>query len=241
MRLKSLFAVTLATALLGSVSVSAQSTWQNSGGWQSSSNSWDRDAFWQGAPNDLRQRIDFVQRRIDRGVSDGSLTRSEARDLYARLNSIRRDARRGYASGSRRMSLQARLDDLSRQVRWQRRDGDDRYGNRDRIRDDRYDNREDRFVTQYDASRYYRDDPRYSERQLSYSDEVYRGSDGRYYCKRSDGTTGLIVGAIGGGVLGNVVDGGRNRVGGTLIGGALGALLGKSIDQNSGNSDVRCR
>ena len=98
--------------------------------------------------------------------------------------------------------------------------------------------REDRFATDYDASRYYRDDPRYSERRLGSNDQVYRGSDGRYYCKRSDGTTGLILGAAGGGILGNVIDGGHNRVGGTLIGGALGALLGKSIDQNS---DVRCR
>ncbi|MBW8754505.1 MAG: glycine zipper 2TM domain-containing protein [Sphingomonadales bacterium] len=127
------------------------------------------------------------------------------------------------------------MDDLSRQIRWQRRDGDDRYGNRDAIRDD------SRFATNYDAARYYRDDPRYPERRLSDQDEVYRGSDGRYYCKRSDGTTGLIVGAIGGGVLGNVIDGGRNRVGGTLIGGALGALLGSAIDRNSSNNDIRCR
>jgi hypothetical protein len=96
-----------------------------------------------------------------------------------------------------------------------------------------------RYRTDYDATRYYRDDPRYQERVLSSNDQVYRGSDGRYYCKRNDGTTGLIIGAAGGGVLGNVIDGGRNRVGGTLIGGALGALLGKSIDQN--NEPVRCR
>ena len=96
-----------------------------------------------------------------------------------------------------------------------------------------------RYRTDYDASRYYRDDPRYQERTLSSNDQVYRGSDGRYYCKRSDGTTGLIVGAAGGGVLGNVVDGGRNRVAGTLIGGALGALIGKSVDQS--NSEYRCR
>ncbi|MEA3039082.1 MAG: hypothetical protein QOE79_1595, partial [Sphingomonadales bacterium] len=41
-----------------------------------------------------------------------------------------------------------------------------------------------------------------------------------------------------GALIGNVVDGGRNRTAGTLIGGALGALLGRSIDQNS---DIRCR
>jgi hypothetical protein len=98
---------------------------------------------------------------------------------------------------------------------------------------------DERFGTDYDAARHYRDDPRYAERRLGPSDQVYRGSDGRYYCKRSDGTTGLILGAAGGGILGNVIDGGHHRVGGTLIGGALGALLGKSIDQNS--SEVRCR
>jgi len=95
----------------------------------------------------------------------------------------------------------------------------------------------DPYATSYDASRDYRDDPRYQERVLASNDQVYRGSDGRYYCKRSDGTTGLIIGAAGGGILGNIIDGGHHRTAGTLIGGALGALAGKSIDQNQ----VKCR
>ncbi len=94
------------------------------------------------------------------------------------------------------------------------------------------------YETDYDAARYYRDGPQYAERRLGAQDEVYRGSDGRYYCKRSDGTTGLIGGAAAGGPPGNVIDGGRHRVGGTLIGGALGALAGRAIEQNS---DIRCR
>jgi hypothetical protein len=98
---------------------------------------------------------------------------------------------------------------------------------------------DDRFQTNYDASRYYRDDTRYQERALSANDEVYRGSDGRYYCKRNDGTTGLILGGVGGAGIGNLIDGGRRRGAGTLIGGALGALIGKSVEQQ--NSDVRCR
>jgi hypothetical protein len=97
----------------------------------------------------------------------------------------------------------------------------------------------DPYATDYDAARYYRDDPRYQERQLGPDDYVYRGSDGRYYCRRSDGTTGLIIGAAAGGILGNVIDGGRHRTGGTLIGGALGALLGRSVEQNS--QQMRCR
>lgn len=97
----------------------------------------------------------------------------------------------------------------------------------------------DRFATDYDAARDYRDGPGYRERTLGANDQVYRGSDGRMYCKRSDGTTGLIAGGAAGGILGNVLDGGRNRGAGTLIGGALGALLGRSVEQNQ--SEVRCR
>ena len=88
--------------------------------------------------------------------------------------------------------------------------------------------------------RYPQGGPGYGSAQPRYEDDrVYRGNDGRYYCKRNDGTTGLIIGAAGGGILGNVIDGGRQRGAGTLIGGALGALLGRSVDQN--NSQVKCR
>ncbi len=89
----------------------------------------------------------------------------------------------------------------------------------------------------YDAGRYYVDDPRYRERRLGNNDRVYRGQDGRYYCRRNDGTTGLLVGAVAGGVLGNVIAGGGSSTLGTLLGAAGGALAGRSIDRNN----VRCR
>ena len=222
----------IALAAIGSAPLAAQQNrdWRSN----NSSSSWDREAFWRGASEDPRQRISFLQQRIDRGVADRSLDRREARRAQAELNNIRSTVNRsrGRMSQQRRNDVLRRLDDLSRSLRWTRQNDWDRgtVAGRD---DDR------RFATDYDASRYYRDDPRYTERRLSSQDEVYRGSDGRYYCKRNDGTTGLIVGAIGGGILGNVIDGGRNRAAGTLLGGALGALAGKSIDQN--NSDVRCR
>ena len=92
----------------------------------------------------------------------------------------------------------------------------------------------------YDPRTDYRAGSQYRERVLSNDERVYAGTDGRYYCKRNDGTTGLIVGGAAGGILGNVIDGGRSRVVGTLLGGAAGALAGKSIDQNSGTS-IRCR
>ncbi len=90
----------------------------------------------------------------------------------------------------------------------------------------------------YDPARDYRGGTQYRERVLASEDRVYAGYDGRYYCKRSDGTTGLIVGGAAGGVLGNVIDGGRSRTVGTLLGAAAGALAGRAVDQNQ---QVRCR
>jgi len=98
---------------------------------------------------------------------------------------------------------------------------------------------DDRDESGYDPSRYYRAGPNYQERVLTSNDRIYRGTDGRYYCKRNDGTTGLIVGAVAGGVLGNVIDGGHSRSVGTILGAVLGGAAGQQIDKN--NSDVRCR
>ena len=97
-------------------------------------------------------------------------------------------------------------------------------------------NRPDPNYGGYDAARYYRQG-NYSERRLTRNDRVYRGNDGRYYCRRSDGTTGLIVGALAGGLLGNALDGGRSSTLGTILGAGGGALLGKSIDKGN----ARCR
>ena len=219
---------------------------------QTYGSSWNSNEFWRGAPTDTWQRIQYLQQRIDRGRADGSLTPREAYRAQQQLRRIRQDAarmrRNGMIDPRYSANLQARLDELSRSLRWMRHNGagygaNGGYGNGygDRGYSSGYGNSVDysRYRTDYDARAYYRDDPRYTERQLSANDEVYRGSDGRYYCKRNDGTTGLIVGGAGGAFLGNVIDGGHNRLGGTLIGGALGALLGKTIDQN--NSEVRCR
>jgi len=79
---------------------------------------------------------------------------------------------------------------------------------------------------------------RYTEpRRLTRSDRVWRGRDGRYYCERDNGTTGLIIGGALGALLGREVDGGRDRTLGTIIGAAGGALLGREVDRG----DLRCR
>jgi hypothetical protein len=90
----------------------------------------------------------------------------------------------------------------------------------------------------YDASRYYwRDDRRYPVRRLNRNDRIYRGYDNRYYCRRDDGTTGLIVGGIAGGVLGHIIAPGGSKTLGTIIGAGAGGLLGREIDKG----DIQCR
>ncbi|HYZ48621.1 MAG TPA: glycine zipper 2TM domain-containing protein [Sphingomonas sp.] len=69
-----------------------------------------------------------------------------------------------------------------------------------------------------------------------YAGPVWRGGDGRVYCRRSNGTTGLILGAGAGALLGRAVDTRGERTTGTLLGAAAGALLGRQLDRN-----VRCR
>ena len=67
--------------------------------------------------------------------------------------------------------------------------------------------------------------------------QVWRGRDGNTYCRKKDGTTGLIIGGAVGALLGREVDGGYDRSLGTILGGAAGALLGKEVAQGG----TRCR
>lgn len=124
---------------------------------------------------------------------------------------------------------------------------------RDYAQDRRYDRRDDRrayyrrppvrvvHVYDYDrpdpryhgyyANRYYRTG--YAPIRVTRGMRIYRGMDDRYYCRRSDGTTGMIVGAALGGVIGNRLDRGQSGVVGTLLGASAGALLGRDLDRGS--------
>ena len=68
----------------------------------------------------------------------------------------------------------------------------------------------------------------------------WRGRDGRTYCRKSNGTTGLIVGGVGGALVGRTIDTGGDRTIGTLGGAALGALAGRAVERNTG-SRRHCR
>lgn len=154
---------------------------------------------------------------------------AQAQDRYDRqeYREDRRDARQDYREDRRE----------ARQDRKQYR-RDVRQANRD-YRDYRaYDyNRFEPGQRGYYADRYYRAGGNYRPYALGRNDRVYRGQDNRYYCRRSDGTTGLIVGGLAGGALGNIIAGGGSRLLGTLIGAGGGAVLGQSIDRGQ----VRCR
>ena len=100
-----------------------------------------------------------------------------------------------------------------------------------------YDRPDPRYNGYY-ADNYYRTDRRYRERVLSDNDRIYRGRDGRYYCRRSDGTTGLIVGGIAGGVLGNIIAEGDSKTLGTVLGAIGGAAIGAAVDSGG---RARCR
>lgn len=97
----------------------------------------------------------------------------------------------------------------------------------------------------YNDRRDWRGDRRYSRDDYrrgygnSYRNQgrTWRGNDGRYYCRRENGTTGLLIGGVGGALLGRTIDGGRDKTLGTVLGAAAGALAGRAIDR----SDSRCR
>ena len=97
----------------------------------------------------------------------------------------------------------------------------------------------------FNQVRYDRDDRRRYDRNGRYvtpqrvgpNDRVWRGDDGRYYCRRSNGTTGLIIGAAGGALAGRAIDTRGDRAVGTILGAAAGAVLGREIDR----SRARCR
>ena len=66
-----------------------------------------------------------------------------------------------------------------------------------------------------------------------YQGKVWRDSNGRLRCKRPNGTTGLIIGAAGGALVGRAIDTRGGRATGTILGAAAGALLGRSVERDN--------
>ncbi|VXC82075.1 glycine zipper 2TM domain-containing protein [Sphingomonas sp. AX6] len=77
-----------------------------------------------------------------------------------------------------------------------------------------------------DYDQRYRGDRRYNNR--NYRNE--RRYQNNQRCKDGDG--GTVIGAVAGGLLGNQVAGRGDRLVGTVLGGAVGALAGRAIDRS---------
>ena len=79
---------------------------------------------------------------------------------------------------------------------------------------------------------------RYVEPQpVTRNTRVWQGNDGRYYCRRNNGTTGLFIGGAVGALAGRAIDTRGDRTVGTLLGAAGGAVLGRELER----SGSRCR
>ncbi len=90
----------------------------------------------------------------------------------------------------------------------------------------------DRDDRRYDRNGRYRE-----ARRVSRNERIWQDEQGRYRCRRGNGTTGLIIGAAGGALAGRAIDTRGERATGTILGGVAGALLGREIDRGS----ARCR
>lgn len=86
------------------------------------------------------------------------------------------------------------------------------------------------LADRYDNRRYYS-----TENGVRY----WRGDDGRYYCRRSNGTVGLLVGGAAGALVGRAIDTRGERATGTIIGAAAGALIGREVQRS--RQRARCR
>jgi hypothetical protein len=159
-----------------------------------------------------------------------------ATPAVAQGNNERREARE--------CNRELRNADTRREYRRERRECERELANA-RARDwrtyNRYDYNRPPSGGAYYADDYYRDGRYYRERRLSYNDRIYRGRDGRYYCRRNDGTTGLIIGAGVGALVGNSLDNGRSSVLGTVLGAVAGGAIGREIDRSDNRRDLRCR
>ncbi|MEW9855031.1 glycine zipper 2TM domain-containing protein [Novosphingobium sp. M1R2S20] len=91
----------------------------------------------------------------------------------------------------------------------------------------------------WDRHRVSRDDYRrgYGNNYRNRDARSWRGDNRRYSCRKSGGTTGLLIGGAAGALLGREIDGGRDRTLGTVLGAAGGALLGREVERGGS----RCR
>ncbi|WP_326523526.1 glycine zipper 2TM domain-containing protein [Sphingomonas sp.] len=78
-----------------------------------------------------------------------------------------------------------------------------------------------------------------AEAQRNQRYREWKGRDGRYYCRKPDGTTGLVVGGVAGALVGRTIDSRGDRTVGTLLGAAAGAVAGREIERSGKRKSCR--
>lgn len=106
--------------------------WDRDGRWAANDDGYGSPASyttrsdWRDAPQDIRQRSAWLERRIVRSRNNGQLSRREAQRAMDTLTGIRREERSyrrdGHLSDRESYALMAKLDELNSQIRWDRRD-----------------------------------------------------------------------------------------------------------------------
>jgi hypothetical protein len=111
----------------GAASAQPRGDWGYPGHWQNQ----------QGAWMNINQREAQLERRIDRGLRTGDLTRAEAarlRNEFRRILRLEARYRANGLSGWERADLDRRFDILAPRIRWERNDPQYGYGYGDRYR-----------------------------------------------------------------------------------------------------------
>jgi len=80
------------------------------------------------------------------------------------------------------------------------------------------------------------DSPAAQRYRKRYAYREWKGRDGRRYCRKPDGTTGLVVGGVAGALVGRTIDTRGDRTVGTLLGAAAGAVAGREIERSGKKS-----
>jgi hypothetical protein len=180
------------------------------------------------------------------------VSRGEIRRDRQDVREARRDYRQALRYGDRRDIREERRDyrDARRELRQDRRDLQRAYGYRGNAYRGGY----------YAAPAYYGGNPYYAHGGNPYAAGPYYagyrgdrrgapggwyGRNGRYYgndynrCRRDSDTNGTVLGAIAGGVLGNVIAQQGDKALGTVIGAGVGGVIGNRIDHD-GRGGRRC-
>ena len=89
--------------------------------------------FWRGAPEPVAERLGWFDMRVENGIRQGTITRSEAAHVRGMLNHTRAAQTRLLARDNGELTerdsayMQRRLDNMARQIHWAESNGVDRH------------------------------------------------------------------------------------------------------------------